>query len=388
MIADYYIEIIVFIVFISIVAIYLLTRKNNSTKPIHNIEANVEKEVEVEKEIQMPQEDPFDTIEEIIELEINNNLEDDITLATQFVQETYKNEEFNGTEEGTFGHGFEEISSVKEEKETKSITRREVPAHAKTTKDSFKEFAGTKILVAEDNLINQKVIRGLLDGSGIEITMADDGQETLDILENNSDFTMVLMDAHMPRVDGFEATRIIRANPNYNHIVVVALSGDTAADDIKKMIDAGMEKQLEKPLKMDALYNIIYTYTGEEKENIEDDNFIEIIMTKNLNGDKGLSVCAEDEDFYKEILVQFIKDYSDSPQHLLKYIKIKQNSTADRLLLDIIGITANIGAQRLNKTTHTLKNSLKNSDEAELLNIHKQYEADLTALLIDIKSYI
>ena len=380
MIAEYYIEIIIFIIFISLIAIYLLTRKNSSTKPIQNIELT---------DSNTFTEDPFDTVDEIIELDIHNEEDEDIILSTQEVykdKDTYQDEELNGTEEGTFG--LENvIPQTQEVKHTQPITRRDVPSHQKIVKENFKEFTGIKVLVAEDNLINQKVIRGLLDNSGIEITMADDGQEVLDILEVNSDFKIIFMDAHMPRVDGFEATRRIRANPNYNHIVVIALSGDTAADDIKKMVDAGMEKQLEKPLRMDALYDAIYTYTGEE-DNYDDDNFIEIIMTKHLNGDKGLGICSEDEDFYKEILVEFVKDYSDSSQKILLYIQNHQYTHADKLLLDIIGITANIGAENLHKITHTFKDSLKNSTETELLDMHKHYSKNLQSLIIDIKSYI
>jgi len=95
------------------------------------------------------------------------------------------------------------------------------------TKDNFKEFEGLRLLIAEDNLINQKVIVGLLKDSGINIKIANDGQECLDILAEDPNYPIILMDAHMPRIDGLEATRQIRANPAYDHITVMALSGDT-----------------------------------------------------------------------------------------------------------------------------------------------------------------
>ncbi|WP_434657042.1 response regulator [Sulfurimonas sp. NW9] len=88
-----------------------------------------------------------------------------------------------------------------------------VPRHAKITKEDFKIFAGERILLAEDNLINQKVILGVLGDSGIEVVVANDGQEALDILKTDKNFLIILMDAHMPRVDGFEATRAIRHDP-------------------------------------------------------------------------------------------------------------------------------------------------------------------------------
>lgn len=168
-------------------------------------------------------------------------------------------------EESLFGKEAikEKIEITTKTKDNKpTFAKRDVPPCSTISKEDFKQFAGERILVAEDNLINQKIIKSLLADTGIEIVLADDGQIALDVLKQDSNFVMILMDVQMPRVDGFEATRQIRANPNYNHIVVVALSGDTTADNIEKMKASGMSEYLEKPLKMVALYNIFYAYTG------------------------------------------------------------------------------------------------------------------------------
>ena len=232
------------------------------------------------------------------------------------------------------------------------------------------------------------MISGLLADTGIEITIADDGQEALDILEKDSDFAFILMDAHMPRVDGFEATKIIRQNPDYDHILVVALSGDTAADDIKKMRDAGMEEQLEKPLRMDALYDILYAYSGIESEEENDDEYIEVVMTKELDGNKGLEICGGDEDFYDEILKEFLNSYSNSAKKLNDLIQNKQIEHADRFLLDIVGITANIGADNLHNIAQNLKEAIRNLQEQKYLSILKEYEQHLTQLLKDIEEHL
>ncbi len=284
----------------------------------------------------------------------------------------------------------QDIKQIEEEKVTspaKKIRKRSVPSHTKITKQDFKEFAGTRILVAEDNLINQKVITGLLADTGIEITLADDGQEALDILKSDSDFTIILMDAHMPRVDGFEATRTIRANPNYAHIVVVALSGDTAADDIAKMTQSGMQEHLEKPLRMDALYDILYAYTGNEQE-INSEVYIHIVATKELNGNKGLEICGGDEEFYHEILNEFVTTYEYSTDRLCELLENKELVQADKLLLDIIGVTANIGADSLNTIASTIKEALKDTDEKSYLTLLENYKEHLQELIADIKEYI
>lgn len=295
-----------------------------------------------------------------------------------------------GTEEGDFGVSPtaptpEDKALTDRRKSDKTIPKRSVPPHEKITKQNFSEFAGERILVAEDNLINQKVLVGLLAGSGIELVLANDGQEALDILENDTNFLMILMDAHMPRVDGFEATRIIRANPKYDHILVVALSGDTAADDIQKMKNAGMSEQLEKPLRMDSLYNIIYAYSGKETPK---DEFVEPVMMKNLDTDKGIQTCGGDEGFYREILSEFITDYGDSSDKLGELLRSHNLQDADSLLLDIIGVAENIGAHSLGEIASNLKLSLSDTDERSYFSLFDHYKVRLDRLVQDIREYV
>ena len=260
----------------------------------------------------------------------------------------------------------------------KVFTKRAVPSHQKITKDDFKEFAGTRILIAEDSIINQKVIQGLLAESGIEIVMADDGVETLEVLKHDSNFSLILMDAHMPRLDGFETTKKIRMHPKYKHIPVIALSGDTAADDIRKMQEAGMIEHLEKPLNMDALYDILYTYTN-LKENHT--------LNTSLDIEEGLYICAEDENFYKEILEEFVSNYKNSAKELTRLIQNNQLKEADKLLLDIIGVTANIGATKSTQLAQKLKSAI-NDKENNIDSCLQSYTTELSSLIHTITTYL
>ena len=275
--------------------------------------------------------------------------------------------------------------STSRRKSDNIIQKRSVPQHGIITKQNFSEFSGERILVAEDNHINQKVILGLLADSGIEVVIANDGQEALDILENDTNFLMILMDAHMPRIDGFEATRSIRANPMYDHIVVVALSGDIATDDIQKMKDAGMSEQLAKPLRMESLYKMIYAYTGEKT--LKDEG-IEAVENKSFDTDKGLQTCGGDEDFYREILSEFIADYSSSSDKLGEFLRANNIQAADALLLDIIGVAANIGAHPLGKIASNIKLALSDIQEQSYFSLFDQYKVHLDRLLEDIRVYL
>lgn len=365
MLQEHLYEIIGLIVILTFIVIYFLIKKFKQD------DENLLQEVQEHKK---------DTLEPLLNKEESTQIKDEYE---EQVEQTYK---LSGEEEGSFGNlsanPFDESSLSSMQTPRQKI---DVPPHGAIVKDNFKEFAGVKLLVAEDNIINQKVINGVLNKSGILITMANDGQEALEILEQNQDFNIILMDAHMPRVDGFEATRAIRANPKYEHIVIIALSGDTASDDIKKMLDSGMEDHLEKPLRMDALYDILYAYT---KSDLNTTEFVEVVMTQELNGDQGLAVCGGDDIFYKDILKEFLQNYSNAPKKLHTLLEEKNTALADSMLLDFIGITANIGAQPINLIALELKKAIADTEEKSYLIILEQFEAHLKILIKDIKAYI
>ncbi|MEA3370002.1 MAG: response regulator [Campylobacterota bacterium] len=393
MLEQYQTEIFALLALLLVVLIYLLIKGKNP-KDSDSLE-----EIQTETTIDEPQEvlvDEYDT-PEVDSSETQEKLTKKAPIENTPIEETLAEvaqepeDEFTGKEEGSFSDTPQQRQNDKIDdiKPKHHIAKRDVPPHGKITKKDFKEFAGTRVLVAEDNIINQKVIKGLLADTGIEVTIADDGQECLDILEKDSDFLLILMDAHMPRVDGFEATRAIRANPDYEHILVVALSGDTAADDIKKMTEAGMSEQLEKPLRMEALYDIFYAYSIPEgsAEESEDEEFVNVIVTKELHGDKGLEICGGDEEFYHEILAEFVNDYGNSTQKLGDLLRVGELQAADKLLLDIVGVTANIGADNLNRIAQIIKSSLNDTTEKSYLTLLQEYKASLDNLLADIKEY-
>ena len=115
-----------------------------------------------------------------------------------------------------------------------------------------------RALLVEDNEINQQVMLALLETLDIEVEVANDGQEALDILaeSNRGKFQVVLMDCQMPRVDGYEATRRIRngeIGADYQQIPIIALTANAMDGDREKCLDSGMNDYLSKPIDVPAL---------------------------------------------------------------------------------------------------------------------------------------
>ena len=115
-----------------------------------------------------------------------------------------------------------------------------------------------RILVAEDNPVNQKVTVGLLERRGHQVVLASDGKQVLDILDQDSTFDLVLMDIQMPNMDGYETTRAIRKRQQeIGPLPIVALTAHAMEGDRKRILEAGMDDYLAKPITPDNLYEMV-----------------------------------------------------------------------------------------------------------------------------------
>ena len=110
-----------------------------------------------------------------------------------------------------------------------------------------------KVLVAEDNKVNQKVVLGMLQKLGYEADLVENGKDAVLAIQNN-EYSLVLMDCQMPEMDGYEATRQIRKLTGAgNRIPVVALTANAMMGDREKCLEAGMDAYMAKPVRMDVL---------------------------------------------------------------------------------------------------------------------------------------
>jgi len=122
---------------------------------------------------------------------------------------------------------------------------------------------GMKLLVVEDNKINQLVAKGLLKQEGADITLADNGRIAVDLLTAQPDaFEAVLMDVQMPVMDGYEATRTLRALPGFADLPVIAMTANAMASDREACLAAGMNDHVGKPFEIDHLVATLRHFTG------------------------------------------------------------------------------------------------------------------------------
>jgi len=270
----------------------------------------------------------------------------------------------------------------------------DVPETPNITKQSFGAFAGASVLIVEDNLINQKVLLSLFNGSGIRVTVAGDGVEALAAVEDPKNrFDLVLMDINMPVMDGYEATRHIRADEKYNAMPVVSLTGLGLPEEIAKMYALGMNAHLIKPVQIGRLYTVFSRFVKTVSPTLQTAPLsvkeTPFTNTEVLAARDGLMRASGDAELYGEILEEFVRLYAGADQTLDIYIKTGNFDGAKKLVHDIKGVSANIGANHLSKVSDALNIGLsRNIEHSRLLVMKHEFDRHLLEVLKEVRKYL
>lgn len=274
-----------------------------------------------------------------------------------------------------------------------------------TTEDSFKVFKGSKILIVEDNIINQKVLLRVLRHSDMIIDIANNGEEALKMLDDvDGDYNFILMDISMPIMDGYEATKIIRGISDYNHIPIVSLTSLALDHEVKKMYHLGMNAHLSKPMKIGQLYSVFSLFLKRSNSveiRYRDDSYesdidyleLEIDGTYIEDSDvldthSGIIYSQGSEVLYIEVLREFLDAYSNNFSLFEEYIEAKEYLKVKALTKNMGGLLAAIGA---NSMTHLLSeiNQLFVYQEEKQLSLYvESYTNELKSLINQIEQYI
>lgn len=255
----------------------------------------------------------------------------------------------------------------------------------------FSKFQGKKILLVEDNIINQKVFVGILKKSNMTISVAKHGKEALKILSEENDFDMIFMDINMPIMDGYTASIKIREKKEFDSIPIIALSALTSSDEIAKMFTSGMNGYMAKPLEKEKLYTVFsifiqntdkatpeYTQTEQQK----------VLQLDGLNISLGISKSSSNEVFYKEILSEFRDAYGSTDKTFEKLLADFRYEQLRILCIDIKGLTGSIGAEKLHIIVTDILKKLSLKKYNYLPELIIQYAKELELINKSIDKYL
>lgn len=240
----------------------------------------------------------------------------------------------------------------------KNIQRMELRNEKNNLQYKIRTLKGSKILLVEDNEINQEIIQDLLFDSGIEIDIANNGFEAIKMFEaNENKYELILMDIQMPVLDGYEATREIRAINK--DIPIIALTANAMKDDIAKTNLVGMNKHLNKPIEVEKLYETLLEYITKKidindrriSSNVLEINENSLPQFDNLDKDYALNLVLGNENAFKTILNGIVK------YKLVKFEELNQEDFK-RTMHSLKGISASAGALKLSELAKEIELTL------------------------------
>ena len=266
-------------------------------------------------------------------------------------------------------------------------------ARLERSQEYIDALAGAKILLVEDNEINQELALDLLVTNGIKVVVANNGMEALAQLKMNT-FDGVLMDCQMPIMDGYEATSKIREQSIYAELPVIAMTANAMVGDKEKVIAAGMNDHIAKPINVNDMFKTMahWITPNAPLENIKTMNntvnVTKVINIPDLPGidtNIGLTITQGKRHLYRKILIKFY----DTQKNFAELFEQAKNSddeqAATRCAHTLKSVAANIGAEKVRLAAHELEQACSNQTqeteiECLLENVLKTLSPVLTGL--------
>lgn len=251
----------------------------------------------------------------------------------------------------------------------RSLSSDQAKMEFKTSDINHSVIAGARILLVEDNLLNQEVATELLRDAGLVVDVADNGAVALEKIRSGTLYDAVLMDMHMPVMDGLEATRLIRSMPEFNQMPVIAMTANVMESDRQRCFQAGMNDHIGKPIDPDDLLARLLHW-------IKRRDFSAVApasapleaspqVISQLSGIEGFDVTAglrlslRREPLYLSLLDKFVKTQQDFRTQISAALAVKDRTLAHRLAHTLKGVCAQIGAHHVSDFAEKLENNLR-----------------------------
>lgn len=253
--------------------------------------------------------------------------------------------------------------------------------------DEAKSRTRARILVAEDQIINQKVAVRMVEKLGYRADVAANGLEVVDALSHIA-YDLVLMDCQMPEMDGFAATvQIRRREGRSRHTPIIAMTANAMAGDRERCLTAGMDEYLSKPVKLEELDAMLTRFIRRDQP-VEETVVTEPVISDLVAGAAPVDretlaalrdLGGEDEPFFVDALIDQFR--GDTPQRLAKLreaIGQADPKTVKRIAHALKGTCANLGATRMAKLAADLQAVGESGDLTQSMELMDRLENEFT----------
>ncbi len=240
---------------------------------------------------------------------------------------------------------------------------------------AFEQIRGARILLAEDNEINQQVAKEILEGAGLIVSLADDGQQAVNMLKENS-YDVVLMDIQMPVMDGYAATKAIRKDDRFKELPIIAMTAHAMAGDEEKSLQAGMNGHVTKPIDPDQLFGALQKWIKPPDERAPTEPTTEAAPSAAAGEPKpdapelpdtlpgfelaeGLNRLQGNQKLYRKLLLDFGVKYTTVAAEIKEAVTAGDFDAAHGLVHNIKGLAGNLAATKLQAAAANFEKLIK-----------------------------
>jgi len=245
-----------------------------------------------------------------------------------------------------------------------------------------------KILLVEDNDVNQELAYELLTANGLSVDTANNGQEAINLLNKHKCYDAVLMDINMPVMDGYTASQLIRKEQQWKTLPIIAMTANAMIGDREKSLAAGMNDHITKPIDINTLFktlnkwvqaipsSVIKKTSKSSTSNFDNQSdWHNISKLNGINADRAFSICSGNYKLYLRLVEKFTHNYANFKQEF--YEKFNKLSKSDK---------NNPEKSELTRMSHTLKSVAANIGATQLQQLSKQLESICKSGQLDFES--
>ena len=229
---------------------------------------------------------------------------------------------------------------------------------------------GVRILLVEDNEINQQIALELLRGEGAEVVLAQSGREAVETLERESSrFDLVLMDVQMPEMDGYEATRRVRSEPWGSRIPIIAMTAHALLEERRKALEAGMNDHISKPIDPEAMFATIGRYCKTRQSPVAEPPQPapagaaepSVPPIAGVDIESALRRVSGNHRLFADLLSRFADGQEETPQKIASALEVGDKKLAERLAHTTKGTAGNLGVKEVEKSAAELEELIRRS---------------------------
>jgi two-component system sensor histidine kinase/response regulator len=249
--------------------------------------------------------------------------------------------------------------------------------------DGETRLRGVRILLAEDNEINQQIAVELLEGAGASVTVANSGREVVEILSKGPQpaaYDVVLMDLQMPEMDGHQATATLRADGRFGALPIIAMTAHATVEERQRCLDEGMNDHISKPIDPATLFDTVARYCrpavaetpGPAAASRVAEAGDEVPAIDGLDVKDGETRVMGNRKLYVKLLRQFVEQQGPALEQLAAALAQSETSVAERLAHTLKGVSGSIGAKAVQAAAATLETLIREGAAAAEIETARQ----------------